>query len=171
MAKTPRVLKDVKVEVRQADLNPVGMFVESMLTESQFQALNGTSWILADGRSVAGSKYATVTGLTIAPDARGLVLRGKNNGRSTATGDPTERVLGSYQGDGYRAHSHPNQFGDSMLGKRIIVDGISLGTSVAVSGGPQSGQMANMGAGDVGANASETRMRNLAVNIFIKIND
>jgi microcystin-dependent protein len=65
--------------VSSSDLNPVGMIVSSMLTEPQFQALNGTSWVLAFGQNIAGSLYATVTGNSTAPDLRGRVLAGKDD--------------------------------------------------------------------------------------------
>lgn len=63
----------------QDNQNPVGMIVASMLTEAQFQDINGTNWVLAYGQSVAGSTYATVTGSSTLPDLRGRTLAGKDN--------------------------------------------------------------------------------------------
>jgi len=55
---------------------PVGTVVQSLLTEAEFTAEAGTSWVLADGRTVAGTTYATVTKRTTVPDLRGAFLRG-----------------------------------------------------------------------------------------------
>jgi hypothetical protein len=68
---------------------PVGSIVASMLTEAQFQGVNGTDWVLADGRSVAGTTYAVATGENTVPDLRGQFLRGRVNysNRTFATTD------------------------------------------------------------------------------------
>jgi hypothetical protein len=85
----------------------IGDIVTSMLTESQFQAQRNSGWVLMDGRSVGGSKYATVTGSNTLPDARGLALRGKNNGRADGKQNPDgDVVLGTYQADGFGTHTH-----------------------------------------------------------------
>ena len=62
-------------------LLPVGSVIDSMLSETQFQSAIGTSqvWVLADGRNVAGSAYASLVGTSI-PDFRGLFRRASNNG-------------------------------------------------------------------------------------------
>lgn len=78
MALVPR-LNSVTRNIEQGDLNPVGMIVASMLTQTQFQSLNGTSWVLAYGQSIAGSTYASVTGNSTAPDLRGRTLAGVDN--------------------------------------------------------------------------------------------
>lgn len=92
--------------------NPVGSAVAAMLTEAQFQAQNGTGWVLADGRSVTGSAYATITGNSNIPDWRGVYLRGKNNGRTDGYEDPYgEATLGDYQGSHIKGHTHAWSFG------------------------------------------------------------
>jgi hypothetical protein len=57
------------------DSGKVGDVMHSMLTEEQFIAENGSGWILADGRSVVGTRYHTITGNANIPDARGRYLR------------------------------------------------------------------------------------------------
>lgn len=177
--------------ISQVNLNPVGMIVSSMLTESQFQAINGTSWILADGRSVAGSAYASVTSISTAPDLRGMVLRGKNNGRADGNQDPDgERALNSFQNHAFAGHSHGGATGGQSSDHQHIdgFAGVNAGGSfgVATVGGggninQQSGQSVNNHALTSGVTANhahaisaeggnETRMRNVAVNYFIKIN-
>ncbi|MFZ9260931.1 MAG: phage tail protein, partial [Limnohabitans sp.] len=56
----------------------VGSIVQSLLSEAQFMAAAGhdaVNWVLADGRSVAGSRYAQITGSATVPDLRGAFFR------------------------------------------------------------------------------------------------
>lgn len=87
---------------------PVGSVASSLLTEAQYQTeINSTKWVLADGRSAAGTRYQTITGQANIPDLRGIFLRARNNGRNTTDGDPRgELPLGSYTLDQIRAHNH-----------------------------------------------------------------
>lgn len=155
-----------------ADSAPIGQIISAMLTEQQFRAVHGSGWILADGRStgVAASKYGTVTGATSVPDLRGMVLRGKNNGRADAKQNPDGDVaLGTYQGDVNKSHNHYSF--DSDIDPH---DGNTnwLLTSTAQSGmfrgGFVGGGTRPMVTSTDGGN--ETRMRNITVNHFIKIN-
>lgn len=175
-----------KIEQRTiADKTPIGAFVQSMLTEAQFQALNGTSWILADGRSIAGTKYAEITGLTNAPDARGLVLRSKNNGRSDGNQNPDgDLALGALQGFGTNTsgtsaasgglHTHTIRR-RNLASFDVQNDLTRLGTGnnlVAVDDN-YSGVINQSGSAHshtISGGANETRMRNLTANTFIKVN-
>lgn len=78
----------------QDNQNPVGMIVASMLTETQFQSINGTNWVLAAGQSVAGSLYATTTGSSLAPDLRGRVMAGKDDMGGTPAYRLTNMIAG-----------------------------------------------------------------------------
>lgn len=148
----------------QADQNPVGMIVQSMLTEAQFQAINGTSWVLADGRSVTGSVYASVTGSSTIPDARGIFLRGA--GSQTISTVTYTGTLGNKQNDQMQGHHHSvanalNEAGGSGWPSGTGNSGWNVNkatTPIAdgVNGNPRTG--------------TETRPANLAVNVFIKIN-
>ena len=92
----------------QTNIIPIGTIIHSMLTETQIQLVYGKSWVLMDGRNVAGSSYAAITGNIIIPDARGLFLRGKNNGGSyNPDGD---LALGTYSADKYASHSHSGSY-------------------------------------------------------------
>jgi hypothetical protein len=136
----------------------VGQIISSTLTEAQFQAINGTSWVLMDGRSVVGSAYATVTGFTAVPDARGMVLRGRNNGRADGKENPDGEIgLGAYQADEIRAHSHTVETSQTQEGVGRFTGGSSLNEPSILS------------TNNFGGN--ETRMKNITVNHFIKIND
>ena len=140
---------------------PVGSVVHSMLTEAQFQDEAGDGWILADGRSVADSSYAEITGFTTVPDLRGIFLRGKNNGRNTTLGNASgESALGTYQGDAFAEHSHSYSY--------QIPD--------AADGGSDGGgdtdrglETINASTGSAGS-TTETKPRNVTVNIFIRVN-
>lgn len=91
-------------------LLPVGSIVDTMLTEAQFQAQLGSpspvTWILADGRSVVGSSYASLVGSTV-PDLRGIFVRGKNNGRADGNQNPDGNLaLGTFTTSRNLAHAH-----------------------------------------------------------------
>jgi hypothetical protein len=155
----------------------IGDIKQSFLTEAQFQDEHDSTWILCDGRNIEGTDLATVTGWTTVPDARGQFLRGKNNGRSDGNQDPAgERTLGNFQNDAMQR----------------ITGGISASnayrsTSETVAGAISAiiGNVSNSAGGDRGirgfdfdsgnspgakVNDNETRVKNLTVNMYIKIN-
>ena len=155
----------------QSDKNPIGMIVASMLTEPQFQALNGTSWVIADGRSATGSAYATITSSTTIPDLRGRALRGKNN-PGTAQGDigtvlgnaDGDLALNTFQYDQYASHTH--SFSTFNIGWGAGGTDFSRGRADTNS---PANLWSNIGLNAAGGN--ETRMKNITVNYFIKINN
>ena|SRR5579884_3182075 len=152
---------------RQTDRNPIGMVVSSLLTLAQFQAINGTGWVLADGSSVAGSTYASITGNSTIPDLRGMYLRGKNNGRSDGNQNPGgDYTLGTFENDQMQGHTHNFNVSSSVGGQQTAVQG---GSSV----GPASGGSTPVTDGTNGTPRTglETRVKNVTVNHFIKINN
>lgn len=159
----------------------IGDIRHSMLTLAQFQAVNGIGWVLADGTSCTGTSYAALTGYTSLPDARGMVLRGKNNGRSDGNQDPSgERTLGAFQNQATAknglsisdpGHAHTVNGQNRFLGD-ANADGtfdarsqVSLADDANWYTMPDASSNVSLTAGD-----AETRMRNIAVNIFIKVN-
>lgn len=165
-----------------ADPFPVGTVLDSLLTEAQFQALMGTTWILMDSRSVAGSMYAAITGASTMTDARGQFRRTKNNGRADGLQDPGgDRALGNYQTHATAKnglaisespHSHavrdgsgrtPGLGGGSITAYGGNIMGATVGGDVLVTLGATTGT--TLSAGD-----AETRPRNIVVNTFVKIN-
>lgn len=127
---------------------PVGTIIHSMLTTTQFTAEYGTNWILADGSSITGSKYAAVTGASTVPDMRGAFLRGKG---STYNPDG-DLAVGTYTADKLASHTHTVQIS-------------SGGATGLLAGG------SGLGAGITGATGgNETSPRSITVNIFIRIN-
>jgi len=144
---------------------PVGSVIHSMLTEAQFQAQMGVGWVLMDGRSVSGSRYHQITNNSTLPDARGQFLRGKNNGRADGKENPDgDSALGTQQQDAFQGHEHHIPVanvhdtasipeGQSGYNTGYNTDGI---VSDGINGTPRV--------------SSETRPKNITVNIFIRIN-
>lgn len=161
------------------DNSPVGTVVPSLLTESQFQSELGTHWVLADGRNVTGTRFASLFGSNTLPDMRGVFLRGKDNG----AGKDSERALGNYQTDAFQGHQHGQMFG-SNAGHNIPENttastGGTYQSSVGNASGYFSGNFngyqvitSNIYAGSNGTprTDNETRPKNVTVNYFIKIN-
>lgn len=56
--------------------SPVGTVLTSFLTEDQFNNETSGQWVLCDGRTCAGSSYNSLTGRSVVPDLRGMVLAG-----------------------------------------------------------------------------------------------
>lgn len=145
-------------------LFPVGTIVDSILTESQWQALTGTPspelWILADGRSIAGSALANSPGYPLgnfAPNICGIFRRGKNNGRSDGNQNPDgELALGTYTADKFLNHSH--SYSNVAV---FLTVGNGAGPSPLFPASPAN-------TGSTGAN--ETAPKNITINTFIRIN-
>lgn len=137
----------------------VGQIRTALLTESQFQLENGMGWILADGRNVAGSRFSTLFGANTVPDLRGVALRGKNNGRSDGNQNPDgDLALGLYQADMYASHSH-------YMSLRVY------GVEGSDDGGSRNREITSVGwANTDAAGGNETRMKNVTVNFFVKVN-
>lgn len=156
----------------------VGTIVHSVLTLAQYQSLAGPGWVLAEGQSIIGSTLHSLTGMTNAPDARGRVLRGKNNGASGANYNPSELNLGEFQNQGTAKnglslsdpghnHSIPTWFSENGSSGSYAPNVQGYGGAGPYGSAPtsSSGTGVTLGAGD-----NETRMKNITTNIFIKIN-
>ena len=170
----------------------VGTIEQSMLTEAQFIAAagsDGPNWVLADGRNVAGSRYAQITGSNTVPDLRGAFLRGSGTraantswaggGVGTYVEDTTRRPRNTNFGgttgtDGSHTHTaNPDGYysvksssGTWAVGSATVHDGrdsrMTLSTSTA---GAHSHNVVINGGGD-----TETRPKSYAVNYYIRIN-
>lgn len=89
-----------------AQKGPIGEIRQAMLTEAQFQTLNGTGWVLADGRSVTGTLYETLTGFSTIPDLRGMFLRNQQGTRAVGGNPDGNLPLGTYTVDDVASHTH-----------------------------------------------------------------
>ena len=141
---------------------PVGTIIHSMLTTTQFTTEYGDNWVLMDGRSVTGSKYASVTGNTTIPDATGRFLRGK--GANNPDGDLS---VGTYTADKYTSHSHADT-GSFDVYQNTNNSGGNFVASTTNSRGVRYTQSVTMTPSASGGN--ETAPKNITVNIFIRIN-
>jgi hypothetical protein len=162
--------------VPKQDNGSVGDIIQSMLTEEQFIEENGAGWVLADGRSVVGSKYATLIGASI-PDLRGQFLRGKNNGRSDGQQNPDgDLALGTQTTDAFPEHSHISpirsrnsevnrQWENYGTGSLTQNNGVIVGISSSSFSDVRTYGTTNTGSG------AETKPKNVTVNFFIKIDD
>lgn len=138
------------------DMGFIGQYLESDLTLAQHQALYGSGWVLADGvTSCVGTTYGTITGRTVVPDARSMILRGKNHSRADAFADPDgDKALGTQTQDKFESHTH----------------NITGGTTGNAGNMQNSDCTANNRTGVTQATGgNETAPKTLTVNIFIKI--
>jgi len=162
---------------------------QALMGEMRNLGTSDTTWILCDGRDVSGSDWANyitnISGFAVgdlnhpyrefisnfptavyAPDGRGVVLKGKANGRTSPTSF-SEMNLGFYHGDTIPAHTHtvpsftlPQH--DSTFG----TGGFGV-TSVGTPNGNYT--FASKTTSSVGS-GSENLIRSFIGNYFIKIN-
>lgn len=161
---------------------PVGTIIHSMLSTAQFATEYGDNWVLADGRSVTGTKYALVTGLTTLPDMRGRFLRGKNNGSvdGSKNNESGDLDLGTFEIDRFKSHAHQQTYSNDGFNKipatvsnggsgfNLTFNSISGAThsSVPNTGNNPQSQSTLL----AGGTAYETAPKAVTVNIFIRIN-
>lgn len=162
--------------------SPIGTIVTSMLPPNRYGEVTGDSngflanvakWVPADGRRVAGSKYADLIDSRV-PDLRGMFLRGMNafepsSPRDDGKEDPEEdRRAGAYQADSLKSHKHPIP---GFIGGRgqARQKGLSGGTSPATVA-PRTNEKISQFTNDNSDGGKETRPRNIAVYYYIRIN-
>ena len=165
--------------------SPLGQIVSAVLNEAEFQAINGSEWVLSDGRDVSGSEYHTLTGNQFIPDLRGMFLRGSNDGgssrgtRSDGNENPDGIVtLGAYSADKFLEHDH-TLFATGQLSippSTNPADFVALRQSYAngTLGIPEAelAKVSNVVATTTGSGVggNENAPKSITVNHFIKIN-
>jgi hypothetical protein len=158
------------------DEGVVGEVRFSILGPAKFRQLYGQGWDLLAGQSVNGTdKLCTAGGFcTALPDARGVFIRGVNGARDANSGDPegATRQVGSYQADVFKAHNH-------ALNHEIFVatpwDGLGWGTvrgdhPLYNRGRPAGDNNPLWLATQVVGDTNETRPRNIALYVYVKVN-
>ncbi|MGO7300223.1 hypothetical protein ACC718_11785 [Rhizobium ruizarguesonis] len=164
------------------DFAPIGTIVSSILPPVDFAEATGEkeadtptkrTWILADGRDVSGSKYATTTHLPSVPNMQGMFLRGlarvdarkPGEFQDYATALPRQALTGTTGDDG--EHTHGSGAVYSKTDKYDVPGGPvrSVGVSPTDPAGLHHHSVSINGGGD-----SETRPPNVAVYFYIKIN-
>jgi hypothetical protein len=85
----------------------VGDVKYSYLDPTQFAAVNGECWVPMDGRSITGSKLASITGLATITNVGGMFLRGQEMNGSNNDPDRTESSpILSIQTPAVGSHKH-----------------------------------------------------------------
>lgn len=147
----------------------IGDVKYSLLNPDQFKAQNGKGWVLMDGSEIKGTDLANFVDIKNVPDARGVFIRGMNLQRDAEEGDPEgNRSPGSLQMDSFQGHGHvheqsgggefaPGTFqgvygNDKYLSNRIL----------------EPSSIKRFGTARFG---SETRPKNIALYVYIKVNE
>jgi hypothetical protein len=130
--------------------------------------------VLADGRNVAGSRYATVTGQTTVPDLRGAFIRaaGQNSNNGPAWNGGT---VGAFHDDTTRL---PRNTAFTTDSQGAHVHGHGTGAQINSDGGPNWKSGFDVGKTDsAGAHTHtirggdvETAPSHFSLNTFMKIN-
>lgn len=154
--------------LNKVDTFSIGEIISASLDETQLQTQMGTEWVLCDGRSVVGSRYEAITGFSTIPDARGVFLRGKNNGRVDGYENPSgDLPLGTYQLDDIANHTHPVLGYSSNLATPTGGTQAHLGSSTGI---PNFNNGSSFDVTIVAQGSDESRPTNITENYFIKIN-
>jgi len=146
-------------------LDSPGTFRWSALDEATFQSIHGNKWILADGRSVPGSDYSSLTGFSNAPDVRGRTLRGKDHGAGVNPDGDT--AVNTLQGDLTGTHTHPTLYNGSPSPYPVLLLAPGQGLQPN-NASPFQVADAILSIGNGGG--AESRMKNTTENCFVKIN-
>lgn len=152
----------------------------SILPPDKFIEQNGKGWVLMDDKVlVKGSDLQNCCGVTQIPDARGLFIRGMSLKRADGNEDPFEkengraRISGEFQADAILEHSHSvtynfhavshfNSSEDKHPGNGSNSEPLTVGEDSDIQiGGVSAGNISNF----------ETRPKNIALFIYIKINN
>jgi hypothetical protein len=147
-----------------------------MLTAATFtsQQPAGQTWILADGRSIAGLNlaYENLTQSSTIPNLLGAFVRGKNNGRNDGNQNPDgELALGQFTADRFKSHDHGGgahtHATSTQNGAAVQFGGLVVripGTGSFESATTSSGTIINLQGG------SETSPKSVTLNPFIRVN-
>lgn len=160
----------------------VGDVKHSILNPTQFATVNGACWVPMDGRSIAGSQLATITGMTNVPDAGGLFVRNQEfSGGANQDPDRTSSSpIATYQDQAVISHNHGvNDPGHSHGFNDIRHGDGGDKCNCAGSGGTASRGTTTENNNTFGvstgisiqnAGGSETRPKNMNLWVYIRIN-
>ena len=142
--------ENISADKFNSSSSQIGEIKQALLTQAEFQQLNGDCWVEINGQDIGTSDYAAFTGRNILPNAAGRFLR--NSGGSAAP-------LAEVQEDEFKSHNH-------TITRRINTALAS--TTLAAGRSDQGSTDSNASTNFTGG--AETRPKNLTVNYFIKIN-
>lgn len=137
----------------------VGDIVNSILAPDAFASLHGPGWVLMAGQNIEGSKLHTVADIGTLPDARGMFLRGKQHARTEGGNPDGDLAIGQTQSDTVGPHTHGQRYG-SVKG-HFSPSGWEHVPHVTHNG--------STGVPTASNNGTESRPRNITINIYIKI--
>lgn len=149
---------------------PLGTIKKSPLSEIDFQAENGTNWVLCDGQSITGSDLATLTGNTLAPD---LITE-----YSWLTQSDDQLNLWDQSEDDVKAHRHKifqsANFNDgayfgSAANNRYLENSMYAGGGVGTTFWGNNGSEPTIGV--TNTEGTETKPNTVKSNFFIKVNN
>ncbi|RKR83056.1 hypothetical protein BDD43_3256 [Mucilaginibacter gracilis] len=162
----------------QSSTDSLGDVKYSILSPDQFKKVNGNGWVLLDGRKVDGSQLQKRFSIINIPDARGMFLRGLNYDRQDASIDPffkeygRVRLVGQFEADIVGPHNHgwTGNAGDGYPNKaeqHHSPESMRSTDPTQKSYHYPRGSEYDYAVSGVG---NETRPRNIAFYIYIKIN-
>lgn len=132
----------------------VGDVKFSVLAPDKFKTENGDGWRLLDGSNISNTELEGLIDSVTLPDARGMFIRGMNVGGGQ---DPDNRKMGDPQSDSIKDHTH-------AITTRSFVDQLSAGIC-----GSSSNATAHGSTGSNDGASTETRPKNIALYIYIKV--
>lgn len=143
----------------------VGDYKWSHLDETTFNDEHLGQWMLCNGQTAAGTTFQSLTGQANVPDAtsQGTFLRQAKAGRG----------LGSFENEDVKPHNHDlgrDIYSGSSSGNGMAAGGggmIVFGGGSGISYGTTNGQGEAMIKPNSG---SENRPKNIALNLFVKVN-
>lgn len=174
---------DVKIEKKLTlesipeiikDLHPVGMIMQSLMTEEQFISTMGEAWVLADGRDVSDSIFAGVGLGSTVPDMRGKFLR-SYGGKSSELGKEQGFATST---DGLSVSVNCTETSTELFSRTLKTlaipsvsrAGVNLASVVKFTQKKESISHKHSISASISSPGDETRPVNVAVNTFIKIN-
>jgi hypothetical protein len=153
---------------------PIGTILSSILTQTQFQSINGDCWRLMNGASLSGTDLGLLTGMVNLPDmvSNGEFLRQAKVGRNLGTteSDAQQNITGAFAFTDNDATGYRHRVGVA----NGSFYGVNTTTAVlSASGGSASGvgTEVRMDSSLQVRTADEVRPKNIAVNMFIKVNN
>jgi len=160
----------------------VGDIKHSILNPTQFAAVNGACWVPMDGRNIAGSQLATITGMSNVPDGGGLFIRSQEFSGSPDN-DPSRTsgsAIATLQGEAVQLHNHgvndpghTHGFNDTRhgnAGAKCGCAGQSDAASADTNDNDDTTDSSGTGISIQNAGGPETRPKNMNFWVYIRIN-
>jgi hypothetical protein len=164
---TAKKLGEAVNYILDGGFNLLGVIQASCLTESQFQAIRGDSWVLMRGQSIAGSDFATLTGIMSLPDFIGVGahLEQLESGNSVFDFFPNQNL----------DHDHDNGGFNRLLRTVTVYEPaieqfININTIDSIDASPNEPELTTS-AEILAEGGDRFRPNSYQINYFIKINE